>query len=115
MRTVSTFFALILFALLMALIALFAFAQFSHAAPFLICDPQTNVTHYVVTLDGDTSTAPAFDLGDGTLMLKYDLAGIPAGAHNVQVKAKNLWGESIPVPFDFTKALPDVPGGIRIE
>ena len=85
------------------------------AAPFLICDPQTNVTHYIITIDGNTSEVLAFDLGDGTVMLRYDLAGISSGTHNVEVKAKNVWGESTPVPFDFVKALPAVVEGIRIE
>jgi len=85
------------------------------AAPYLICDPQTNVTRYVITIDGDTTEVLAFDLGDGTVMLRYDLAGISAGTHNTTVKAKNIWGESVAVPFDFVKALPAVPEAIRIE
>ena len=85
------------------------------ASPFLVCDPQTNVTHYVVTIDGDTTEVLAFDLGDGTVMLRYDLAGVSSGTHNMEIKAKNVWGESVAVPFDFVKALPVVPVAIRIE
>lgn len=115
MKTKTTFLLICLFSLCMAIIAISCLVSLAHADPFLICDPQTNVTHYVVTMDGDTTTVPAFDLGDGTVMLKYDLAGIPMGPHNVEVKAKNVWEESTSVPFDFTKALPDVPAGLRIE
>jgi len=84
------------------------------AEPFLVCDPQTNVTHYVITGDINV-TVPATDLGDGTVRLQYDLNGIAEGTVNLELKAKNIWGESVAVPFDFVKALPAVPGGTRIE
>jgi len=84
------------------------------ASPFLVCDPQTNVTHYVITGDINV-TVPATDLGDGTVRLQYDLAGITEGTFTIEVKAKNVWGESVTVPFDFVKALPAVPSAIRIE
>jgi len=84
------------------------------AGPFLICDPQTNVTEYIITGDINT-TVLAFDLGDGTVKLQYDLNDIAEGTFNLQVKAKNIWGESVAVPFDFVKALPVAPGAIRIE
>lgn len=83
-------------------------------APFLICDPQTNVTHYVIT-GSINVTVPATDLGDGTFQLQLDLAGISGGTYDLEVKAKNVWGESVAAPFDFTKALPDVVTGVRIE
>jgi len=84
------------------------------AEPFLVCDPQTNVTHYIITGDIDI-TIPATDLGDGTVRLAYDLESVLERRYDIQVKAKNVWGESVVVPFDFTKAIPDVPGGVRIE
>lgn len=84
------------------------------ASPFLVCDPQTNVTHYVITGDINV-TVPATDLGDGTVRLQYDLNGITEGTFNIQVKAKNVWGESVIVPFDFVKALPVALEAIRIE
>uniref|UniRef100_A0A6H1ZQP3 Uncharacterized protein n=1 Tax=viral metagenome TaxID=1070528 RepID=A0A6H1ZQP3_9ZZZZ len=87
----------------------------AHADPYLICDPQLNVTFYVVTVDGNTSTVPAFDLGDGTVRLNFDLAGITEGEHTCSIKAGNAWGESVSVPFVFTRAKPDVPGNVRIQ
>ena len=87
----------------------------AQANPFIVCDPQVNVTHYVVTIDGVTDIVPAFDLGDGTFQLRYDLSNISEGEHTCELKARNQWGDSIPVPFPFTKALPVVPGNIRIE
>jgi hypothetical protein len=91
------------------------FVANTQASPFLICDPQTGITHYVVTIDGVTETVPAFDLGDGTVRLSYDLANVSEGEHNCHVKSKNIWGESVAVPFVFTKALPVAPGGLLIE
>ena len=84
------------------------------AAPFLICDPQTNVTHYVIT-GSINVTVLATPYGNGTVRLEYDLAGISMGNHNVEVKAKNIWGESVAVPFVFSKQVPEVPETIRIE
>jgi len=78
------------------------------SAPFLVCDPQTNVTHYVIT--GDINiTIPAIDLGDNTVRLVYDLGSVMERRYDIEVKAKNEWGISTAVPFDFTKALPDAP------
>jgi len=108
--TVFLFFVLFLFCAL-AMIT----NNMARAAPFLICDPQTNVTHYVVMIDGITETVPAFDLGDGTVRLNFDLAGVTEGEHTCTVKAGNEWGESIAVPFVFTRAGPDAPGNVRIQ
>jgi len=100
--------------LLMIFFGFILMPMLAFADPYLVCDPQTNVTHYVIT--GDINiTVPATDLGDGTVRLQYDLAGIAAKPYDLQVKAKNIWGESVAVPFDFVKALPAVPAAIRIE
>jgi len=92
-----------------------AFVKIARAEPYLICDPQLNVSFYVVTIDGNTNTVPAFDLGDGTVRLNYDLAGITEGEHVCSIKAGNVWGESVSVPFVFTRAGPGVPGNVRIQ
>jgi len=108
------FVAIIFFALGLFFLS-WLFIANAHASPFLVADPQTNVTHYVVTIDGVTETVAAFDLGDGTVRLQYDLVDVTPGQHNCEVKAKNLWGESVAVPFVFTKALPGVLENVRIE
>lgn len=74
------------------------------ASPWLICDPQAGVTSYQFTDDAffATKTAEA----DGSL--RYDLAGIPSGTHNIQVRAANLWGVSDPSPFEFSVSIPTV-------
>jgi len=83
--------------------------------PYLVCDPVRFVTHYEVTLDGEVETVPAYDLGDGTVMLRFDLSGIEMGSHHVSVSAMNVWGMSGPATLDFTKALPDAAVNVRIE
>jgi len=87
----------------------------AQADPYLICDPQTNVTHYVVIINETMDTVKAFDLGNGKVMLKYDLAGVPDGKNECLIRSKNEWGESVNVPFVFTKVLPDVVVNVRIE
>jgi len=101
--------------LMLGVLVLMMFTGTVLADPFLVCDPQVNVTHYVITLDGITTTVPAVDLGDDTFNLSFDLGGIDVGNHNVELKAKNIWGESIAVPFGFVKSLPEVPTGIGFK
>lgn len=87
------------------------FANVAQAAPFLVCDPQAGVTHYQITGDPYwTGDIPA--QADGSL--RTDLATIPTGAHNISVRACNLWGCSSAVPFSFTKELPVAPANTRI-
>jgi len=79
---------------------LFPFLAF--AAPFLVCDPQANVDHYVITglpvgLDG-SNVAPD---SSGAYGFKFDLAATPkASTNNLTVVACNVWGDcSGSVPF----------------
>lgn len=90
------------------------FAVSVWAGPFLTCDPQTNVTSYIVTLDGVTQEVPAQDLGDNTTRLHFDLAGILDGEHDGSVASKNVWGESAAVPFSINKTLPECPSALTI-
>lgn len=92
-----------------------AWASLAWSAPFLVCDPQTGVDSYTVVLDGSSSSSVPQDLGDGTVRLHFDLAGISDGSHHVDVSAKNIWGESASVPLDFDKLLPGVPSGIGLS
>jgi len=108
--TVFLFFVLFLFCAL-AMIT----NNIARAAPFLVCDPQTDVTHYVVIINDTTDTVKAFDLGDGKVILRYDLAGVPDGKNECLIRSKNEWGESVSVPFVFTKVLPGVLINVHIE
>ena len=94
-----------LFAVLIIVLLVFGCIVFANAAPFLVCDPADpaeKVDRYLVKLDtGDEIAVPA--------PLHYDLAGIADGAHVIEVKAANVWGESGPAPFAFEKKLPALP------
>jgi len=83
------------------------FAVSAWAGPFLVTNPQENVTSYMVTIDGVTQEEPAFDLGDGTTILHFDLDAVTDGDHNCTVASKNMWGESETLPFQFSKMLPE--------
>lgn len=101
---------------LLGLIIPFIIVGLCYGAPFLVCDPQPNhITHYIVNLDGTETEVPAQDLGDGTVRLHFDLAGVPEGSHHVEVRAKNIWGVSDPAPFDFTRENPQTPSGFSIS
>jgi len=93
------------------------------ASPFLVYDPQPGepsvpgyVSKYEVDLDGATLPSTPQDLGDGTVRVYFDLAGIPDGSHSVKVRAGNVWGWSEwTSPFLFTKELPASPTGGALE
>lgn len=91
-------------------------ASMAVAAPFLVCDPQTDVTSYVLSLDGSEPwEVPAQDMGDNTTRLHYDLVGLLDGNHTGTVAAKNVWGESEPVPFGFRKTVPESPSALTLS
>ena len=92
---------------LLMVVFIISLSSITYANPFLVCDPDANTTSYVVVLDNGEEV-------ETTAPLYYDLAGIAEGAHVVQVRAKNVWGVSSPVPFGFTKALPPSPTNMRL-
>ncbi len=102
---------------LLALITMLV-PSIAFGSPFLTCDPyppEDKVDQFVVMLDGVETISAAVVLEDGSTVLQFDLAGIKNGAHNVQVKAKNMWGESVySVPFDFLSGPPTPPSSINI-
>lgn len=87
------------------------------ASPFVVCDPQTGVTHYKVTgaawIPGNVPAQ-----ADGSI--KMDIAESPTGTSTlnfVACKADTLWGElcSTSSPFSFTRpAGPQVPANFRL-
>lgn len=78
------------------------------AAPFVVCDPDSTATSYIVILDsGEEIETP--------IPLHFDLSGIDEGSHIVEVRAKNIWGVSSAVPLEFTKALPQSPTNMRLD
>ena len=107
--------------ILMVLVMIFI-PIFASASPVLVCDPYpvgaSQPDQFVLVIDaGSPITSPAETLVDGTKRLKYDLAGISTGTHNVTVKARiDLWGlESTATPFAFAKpAAAVVPANIGL-
>ena len=93
-----------------ALIILLILCTTAHAAPFLVCDAQTGVTHYQIT--GDIEAEPQAEQNGS---IRYDLAGIEAGDYNLNVVACNEWGCSQATQFFFTKSLPQSPMNIGLE
>jgi len=108
--------------LFLTTVCFFAMIGALSASPFLVCDCQDNVEQYVVNMDGAIAIVDASD-GAGTSMvctngqkrLSYDVGSISDGNHHVEVKAKNKWGESVAVPFDFSKTLPGEITGIGLS
>ena len=91
------------------------------AKPFILTAPtNSEITHYIVTIDGEPETILSEDLGDGTVRMHYDLAplNLASGQHDVTICGFNdLWGlETNPIPFDFNKpATLEDPAGIGLS
>lgn len=103
---------------LLFIISLFTTKVF--AAPFIVTDPQdkTLITNYAISIDNgaDQIIPPTAVTGDTTkVRLVVDVSTVSAGNHTFKVKTINMWGESVYVPFTFSKALPPVPSGIKLE
>ncbi len=88
--------------------------------PYVVCDsiPTTGIqpTKYVLSLDG--ATAFEIDpqkLADNSVRLHYDVSMVSNGNHRITVIAKNLWGQSSAVPFDFVKSIPVAVTGLALE
>jgi len=88
------------------------------AAPFLVCDPQPGIDHYVITglpagLDGSNVTPDA----TGKYGFVMDLTATPkASTSNLTVAACNSWGDcSSTVPFVLQRpSAPTSPQNIRL-
>jgi hypothetical protein len=79
------------------------------AEPFLVCDPQTDATGYIYTMNGGPEVTVPYEtrvLRGTTYAFIADLGPLPNGAFTYSVKAYNVWGQSIAVPFSDTKVLP---------
>jgi len=83
-------------------------ASFVWASPFLVCTPDPIVDNYLIKVN----SADAIEL---PAPLHWDLGPLSDGTYNLEVAAKNEWGQSIYVPFDFNKAFPEGPLGIGLS
>ena len=104
--------------LVTALCVIFPWIAF--ATPYIVCDPYPNndnkPTEFLLQIDSGSwvSSAPQV-LGDGTVRLHYDIGSVTNGSHTVNIKAKNIWGESAAVPFSFAKGVPGGATNIKLE
>lgn len=81
-----------------------------YASPFLVSDPQIGVTRYELTgWTPTTVTAQA----DGSL--RMDVASAVVGTTSITLKACNVWGCSVSVPFSIIRpASLNAPSGITL-
>ena len=93
-----------------AIIASLMLVGLAQAEPFLVCDPQENVDSYVLSVNGGEEVQTPYPL-------HYDLGplNLSDGNNSLIVRAKNVWGESASVPFDFTKGLSGSPQGVGLS
>jgi len=105
---------------LILVLLLLLIPMWAWAGPFLVCDPQTGITHYEVVVNGNPNTVDAQDT-----RLSYDLDGLGIGVHNFQVSAITLyndpnggagsWGKSDAVPFVGTRILVNPASGLSVR
>ena len=89
-------------------ICILALASMAWGSPFLVCTPDPEATNYLIKVNG----ADAIEL---PTPLHWDVEPLADGTYNLEVAAKNMWGQSIFVPFDFTKKQPGTPSGIGLN
>ena len=96
--------------LFLSILIVFMFSTTLYAAPFLVCDPQSGVTHYNLT--GDKLWVPVTSpaIIDGSI--KLDVAISAVGTTNMTVKAciaDVIWGERCSEISPFVLARPGMP------
>ena len=84
----------------------------SDAAPFLVCDPQTNVDTYKVFIDGVEVANDVPAESDGSL--RYHLFGLEPGAYEFKASACNAWGCSDPSDPYVSPPAATVPSNLRL-
>ena len=88
------------------------------SAPYLVCDPQTGITHYKVT-GPSWVVSPVPAQADGSI--RMDVSGAVSGTNSLTVsacKADLIWNEvcSTAVPFSFTKPSPPItPSNLKLQ
>ena len=88
-----------------AIMAILFCASVAQAAPFLVCDPQSGVTHYQLT---GPAWVPAQVTAQADGSLRTDVSASAIGLNQLTVKAckiDEIWGEqcSSAIPFDFDR------------
>lgn len=96
-------------------ISLLLFALFpvtAFASPFLVCDPQAEITQYELEING-TVTSGIVAEADGSI--RHDLAGFEPGAYTFRARCADVsgWWSDWSIPFDGMK--PAAPFGLRVS
>jgi len=100
------------------LIAVLVGVSISYASPFLVCDPQTDVTLYKLT---GPAWVPASVPAQPDGSIRMDVSAALTGSNSLTVAACNndpIWGElcSPFVPFSFTRpSVAAPPANIRLS
>lgn len=104
---------LVILSLIILLLALGCiWVNVAFAAPFLVCDPQAEVTEYQLTIDGQAPTQHAAQ-PDGSARIDLGALSIADGEHVYMLQAGNVWGWSAPSdPLLNVKSLPSMPVGV---
>ena len=90
----------------------FLLPAMSRAAPFLVCDPQSGITEYIIDINGTELSVFSAE-SDGSM--RYDLQGLAERSYTVKAKAGNLWGWSAySDPFVFNVSIPLKPSNVKI-
>jgi len=106
---------------LILVLSILLFATTTWSAPYLISDCQDDFQgDYVLIFDANIqATCPAvqMDCPEGKVRVNFDMAtlNLPDGQHSMEGYARNVWGESIHVPFGFSKQVPGNPSGIKLS
>lgn len=102
---------------LFATLFLVLMASAAWANPFIVCDPQTGITHYKVT-GAAWIVSPVPAQTDGSI--KIDISTAPVGTSNLNFSAclsDSMWGElcSVTAPFSFIRpGIPATPTGVKL-
>lgn len=100
------------------LIVMLLFPAYALCAPFMVCDPQTGITHYKLT--GPT-WVPATVTAQADGSIKMDVSASIVGSNSLTVRACRtdaVWGElcSGSVPFSFSRpATPDSAANTKLS
>ena len=89
-------------------ICFLAMASMAWSSPFLVCNVDPAVDGYLIKVN-------SADAVEVPTPLHQDVGPLADGQYNLEVAAKNEWGQSVYVPFDFNKAVPGTPLGIGLS
>ena len=113
--------------LTLLIIGIILSSSLAFAQPFLACDPDPNVSEYIVELDGvEYPASPAIDVRpDATIIVDLDGMITYQTLHTIRVKAVNIWNDESEwtLPFEFmvssgggvtVRQIPNTPNVLRL-